>query len=309
MHFGCTLLFNSDAMATMAAQIPGLLPPNRFVFGEECWAEVAGYRMRYLRAGSGPPLVLVHGLMGYSFSWRRNLEALSRRFTVYAMDLPGIGYSERPPRGMKFDMRTVAQRLLDWMAELGISNADLLGTSHGGAIAIFMKALDQEQGRGLIRRLVLVAPANPWSRVGRKRIRVFGNPIGAYCMRMFQPALAMLRGWAIARMYGDPKKITEDTREGYDAPLHIRGTVDYLLSIVRNWGTDLVELEQAIERICEMPILLVWGTRDLVVPLPSGRELHKRLPRAELVVLEGAGHLPYEEAPEEFNRALLKYLG
>jgi pimeloyl-ACP methyl ester carboxylesterase len=297
-------------MATMEMQIPGLnLPPKRFIFGEECWAEVAGHRMRYLRAGSGPPLVLVHGLMGYSFSFRRNMEALSRKFTVYAIDLPGIGYSERPPRGMKFDMRTMAGRLLDWMAQTGISDADLLGTSHGGAITIFMTALDQEQGRGLIQRLVLVAPANPWSRVGRKRIRVFGNPVGAFCMRSFQPALAMLRGWAIARMYGDPAKVTDDTRAGYDAPLRIRGTVDYLLSIVQYWRRDMVEFERAISRIAEMPILLMWGTRDLVVPLPSGRELHKCLPHAELVVLEGAGHLPYEEAPEEFNRALLQYLG
>ena len=81
------------------------------------------------------------------------------------------------------------------------------------------------------------------------------------------------------------------------------------MGIVQQWGTDLVELRRAIESISEMPMLLMWGSRDLVVPLASGRELHKHLRRAEMVVLEGIGHLPYEEAPEEFNRLLLQYLG
>ncbi len=68
------------------ARIPGT---------EECSVTLDGVRWRYLRAGSGPPLLLLHGFMAYSFSWRFNMEALSQHFTVYAIDLPGCGFSQR----------------------------------------------------------------------------------------------------------------------------------------------------------------------------------------------------------------------
>lgn len=255
-------------------------------------------------------MVLVHGLMGYSFSWRRNLETLSRHYTVYAVDLPGIGYSERPCRGvMRFDMRSVAQRLLLWMREAGLRQSVLVGTSHGGAVATMMTEIDLLQGTGLIDRFILVSPVNPWSSVGLRRTRFFGHPFGAFCLRSLNPLVLFVRQWALTRMYGDPSKITPETRAGYDAPLSIPGTLDYLLGIVQYWRTDLIELEQALERIKDLPVLLIWGSQDSAVPLRSANELHKRWPGSELAVLRGAGHLPYEEAPEEFQEILLRYLG
>ena len=75
---------------------------------EECWMELEGARMRYLRAGSGPPLILLHGLLGYSFSWRYTLPALTPYATVYALDLLGAGFSDRP-RGIDHSMRGTAR--------------------------------------------------------------------------------------------------------------------------------------------------------------------------------------------------------
>jgi pimeloyl-ACP methyl ester carboxylesterase len=259
--------------------------------------------MRYLHAGSGPKLLLIHGLLGYSFSWRRNLQALSKHFEVYAIDLPGIGFSERPTRGaMQFDLRSIAKRLLEWMEQEGIRDADVIGTSHGGGVAMWMA----ESSR--TKKLVLVAPVNPWSRMGKKRTRFFGHPLGAFCLRMIGPMLPLVRNWALMRMYGDPSKITADTRAGYDAPLVIPGTLDYLLGIVQHWQKDISELELAIERLSGADVFLVWGDRDAAVPLSSGYELQKRLPGSELRVLKGVGHLPYEESPEEFNATVVQFL-
>ena len=70
---------------------------------EECWMDFDGIRMRYLRAGSGPPLILLHGLMAYSFSWRFTLSALAPYATLYAPDLPGAGFSDRPARDRSLD--------------------------------------------------------------------------------------------------------------------------------------------------------------------------------------------------------------
>src|SRR5215813_13300455 len=97
--------------------------------------DIAGGRMRYLQAGSGRALVLVHGLMGYSFSWRFTLPALAPHATVYAIDDLGAGFSIAP-EGMDCTMRAAAERVLQFVDAAGITDFDLLGTSHGGAVAI-----------------------------------------------------------------------------------------------------------------------------------------------------------------------------
>ncbi len=123
---------------------------------EERWITLDGARMRYLYAGSGPALLLVHGLLGYSFSWRFSIPTLAQHATVYAVDLLGTGFSDRPP-DLDCSFRASAQRLLRFMDTTGIANCDLLGTSHGGAVSMMLAALAPER----IRRLILVDPVNP----------------------------------------------------------------------------------------------------------------------------------------------------
>ncbi len=144
---------------------------------QECFATVDGARMRYLRAGSGPPLVLLHGLLGYSFSWRFTMPVLARYATVYAVDMLGSGFSDRP-QNIDPTMRGDARRLLQFVDEVGISTFDLLGTSHGGAVAMIAAALCAERAERRLQRLVLVAPVNPWSAHGQKLAPFFGNTIG-----------------------------------------------------------------------------------------------------------------------------------
>jgi len=93
---------------------------------EECWMDLDGARLRYLRAGSGPPLILVHGLLGYSFSWRYTMPALAPYATVYAPDMMGAGFSDRPA-GLDHSMRGTARRLLRFIAGLG---AGLVSYTH-----------------------------------------------------------------------------------------------------------------------------------------------------------------------------------
>ncbi|HLK34108.1 MAG TPA: alpha/beta fold hydrolase, partial [Terriglobales bacterium] len=107
---------------------------------------------------------------------------------------------------------------------------------------------------------------------------------------------------------GDPRRIPPGTLAGYAAPLAIRGAFEYPLTIVRGWREDMQNLAAALPRIAGIPTLLIWGSRDRVIPVASATRLQQQFRDCKLIVLQGAGHLPYEELPEEFNRAVLEFL-
>lgn len=262
-----------------------------------------GLSCRYQRAGSGPALLLVHGLMGYSFSWRHTLPALADQATVYAIDLPGTGFSDRSP-GMDCSQAASAKRLLQFMDQAGFASCDLLGTSHGGALAMMAAALAPQR----VRRLILVAPANPWSTYARFLISFLSSPVVAPLFLQLFPRLRILQDFYFRRLFGDTRRIRPGTLEGYAAPLRTPGSFEYGLSVLRTWKQDMSELQAAIPRIAHIPTLLIWGDRDAAVEPASAYQLQAQFQNCRLLMLEGVGHLPYEEVPEEFNRAVALFL-
>ena len=276
---------------------------------EECWMDFDGARMRYLRAGSGPPLILLHGLLGYSFSWRYTMPALAPYATVYAPDLLGAGFSDRP-RGLDHSMRATARRVLRFAEKLGLSSFDLLGTSRGGPVAMAAAAecLSAGDSKLRLRRLVLVCPVNPYSSHGRWLAPFFGTRFGASLFRVGAEHLTFLFPYWHGRLYADRSKIPPGTLEGYKAPLAIPGLFEHGLSIVRTWTADLRDLEALLPELTSIPTLLMWGSGDRAVYASSMGRLARHFANVQTVVFPGVGHLPYEECPEEFNRALIEFL-
>ncbi len=270
--------------------------------------ELDGARMRYLRAGSGPALILLHGLLGYSFSWRFTIPTLARYFTVYAPDMLGAGFSDRPA-GLDHCMGATARRLLRFIAALGVSSFDLLGTSHGGAIAMTAAAQCLYRDSDLrVRRLVLVAPVNPYSAHGRRLAPFFASRFGAALFRLTVPRMTFLFRYAHRRLYADRSNIAPGTLDGYMAPLAVPGLFEHGLSIVRTWTQDLQQLEATLPKLKNIPTLLMWGSRDSAVYASSATRLAKHFSNSQVIVFPGIGHLPYEECVEEFNRALIDFL-
>jgi pimeloyl-ACP methyl ester carboxylesterase len=277
---------------------------------EECWIEIDGARMRYLRAGSGPGLILMHGLLGYSFSWRFTMPALAPYATVYAPDLLGAGFSDRP-RGLDHSMRGTALRLLRFADKMGLRSFDLLGTSRGGPVAMTAAAEGLDAvggGKSRVRRLVLVCPVNPYSRHGRRLAPFFGTRIGAALFRSVIGGRPSIYPYWHGRLYADRSKIPPGSLQGYKAPLAIPGLFEHALSIVRTWTSDLRELETLLPKLAPIPTLLMWGSKDPAVYVSSLPPLVRYFPNSRVVVFPGVGHLPYEECPEEFNRALIEFL-
>lgn len=264
--------------------------------------------MRYLRAGSGPAVVLLHGLLGYSFSWRFTLPVLAQHATVYAPDMLGAGFSDRVS-GMDCRLNSLADLMLEFLQSIGVSDFDLVGTSHGGAIALLAAAKCADATSSCRpKRLVLVAPVNPWSRHGRSWAPFLGSPIGSFLFLHGIAQRAWLPGLALRRLYGDPARIPSGTIEGYTKPYQIPGSFEYGISVARCWTAGLRDLESALPKIADYPTLLIWGNRDRAVDPNSAAPLKKVFKQCELIMFDGVGHLPYEEAPDEFNRVLLNFL-
>jgi pimeloyl-ACP methyl ester carboxylesterase len=270
--------------------------------------EIEGCRMRYLRAGSGPPLILLHGLLGYSFSWRFTFPALAPYATVYAPDLLGAGFSDRALT-LDHSLRATAKRVVRFAEQLDLSSLDLLGTSHGGGVA--MMAAEEFLAPGSkvrLNRLVLVAPVNPYSSHGKWLAPFFGTPFGGALFRLTIPRMTFLFPYWHQRMYGNRDHIPPGTFEGYKAPLAIPGLFEHGLNIVRTWKRDLAELETALPKLESVPTLLMWGSLDPAVYASSARPLAKFFSNSRTLIFDGVGHLPYEECPEQFNRALIEFL-
>lgn len=270
---------------------------------EERWATLSGYQMRYLCAGNGPPVLLIHGLMAYSFSWRLTIPALAPIRTVYAPDLLGTGFSEHPA-DLDSGLNAQAARLWKFLDDLGVKTTDIVGSSLGGGIAVRMAAISPER----VNKLVLAAPINPWSRHGLWITRALATRSGR---RTFMSALPLIRAtgnfW-LKRLYGDPKRIAPGTLEGYAAPLEQKSSWQYGMSIIRHWRESMRQLQADYSALGDKPTLLVWGDRDPAVLPQSAGAILERMPNARLVMLPGVGHIPYDEAPEAFNRALTDFL-
>jgi pimeloyl-ACP methyl ester carboxylesterase len=295
-------LYKTSALAVATAE-----PSDKSC--QECWMQIDGARMRYLQGGSGPPLILLHGLLGYSFSWRYTIPALASYATIYALDLLGAGFSDRP-KGLDHSMRATALRVLRFGDQLGLDRFDLLGTSRGGAVAMSAAAesMAASNGKSRIKRLILVCPVNPYSAHGRLFAPFCGSRVGTPLARAVLEHAPFLHSYFHERMYGDRRRIRPGSLEGYKAPLSIPGLFEHALSIARTWTADLRELEQILPKLAPIPTFLMWGSKDTAVYPSSLKPLQRHFPNSSSIVFPGIGHLPYEECPEEFNRALIDFL-
>jgi pimeloyl-ACP methyl ester carboxylesterase len=267
-------------------------------------AEIDGQRIRYYQSGNEPQLLLIHGLLGGSFCWRFSLPVLAQRYRVCAVDLPGLGPSQDP--GTDCSMSCQAEHLLAFIGQMGWKDLSVLGSSFGGAIAMLLAARDLQTSRR-IRSLVLSAPVNPWSDFGRHRIRRLSTALGGYFLRAVLPISQPCHRMAVRRMYGDPNRMPPDALEGYRTSVLQPGRAKNVLTALRNWQKDIESLRKIIPQL-KIPTLLIWGERDLAVDPRSAVALRQHLPNAEVKLIPGAGHLPFEEVPEEFNGVVMEFL-
>jgi pimeloyl-ACP methyl ester carboxylesterase len=259
--------------------------------------------MHYLRAGSGRPMLLIHGLVGSSVNWSHNIATLAREAAVYAIDQINMGKSQRVP-GLDASLEATADRIAAFMDAMELPQADIVGHSHGGAVGLMLAARHPER----VRSLMLFAPANPYSSLDNLVVRFYSTPIGRLLARTAPHLPAQVHRFALGRMYGDPARIAAGSLEGYTDGMRVPGTIRHILAIVRGWFADMTALKTALPWAASVPTLLVWGDRDRAVDPASAMQLQRVLWQSELRILRGGGHIVFQEMPEETNRIMLDWM-
>lgn len=253
-------------------------------------ARVNGVGLHYIDRGSGPPVVLIHGFGGHTFSYRRNIPALAGHHRVIAVDLMGFGYSERPEHA-DYSLTAQAQLVLGLMDELGIDSASVVGHSMGGEVAMRVAEAAPER----VQNLVLVASVS-----GDRFPTLPPTPI----IKPFMPLLSRLTArFLLKRGFYDRTKLTDEVREGYRGPRRVRGFMDGIYQLMRDARHDP---KIAYDRITQ-PTLILWA-RGEKLPGSMLTRLRNHLPRSEVRYIEEAGHLLLEEQPDAVNREILRFI-
>ena len=260
---------------------------------EERFAEVKGVRMRYFVGGSGPPLVLVHGLGGAASNWTELAPLLVGRHRVLAPDLPGHGGSTALPAVA--GLEPFADRVALVAEREAMLPAPVVGHSLGGMVVLRM-ALRQPDA---VPALVLAAAAglSVGSIWGRNMLSVFstirpGRLAARYRSRVSRSPLLRRLVFGFVSV-ADPAGLTDEAVEGFLAAQLLH--------------TDVGSAWRALDAI-RCPVLVLWGAEDVQLPLDDAFEYTRRL-RARLRVIPGCGHLLIGESPEACDRAIEDFLG
>jgi len=282
--------------------LEGTKPIEELADADSRFVEINGLSVHYKTSGQGEPVfVLLHGFGASLYSWNAVMPPLGDLGTVIAYDRPAFGLTERPLEWegeSPYSPQAQVDLLLGLLDRFGVEQAILVGNSAGGTVA--MNFTLQHPDR--VQALILVDPA------------VYGGggaPRGTRWllrtpqMRHLGPLIArqiQTRGPELIRLaWYDPTRISEETLALYKKPLQ-----------VENWDRALWELTLASQesdlanRLDEftLPVLVITGEADKIVPTEQSIRLAEELPDAQLVVIPQAGHLPHEEQPAAFLEAV-----
>ena len=265
-----------------------------------------GRESGYLVGGEGPVLLLIHGMAGTCENWRDVIEPLARHHTVIAPDLPGHGLSAGGSGD--YSLGNLASGLRDLLLVLGHERATLVGHSLGGGIAMQFSYQFPE----MVERLVLVSSGGLGLEVSPV-LRAAALP-GADLFIAATASAGQKIGGAIGRGLSKvgmkPAADVAEVARGYGSlaePDRRKAFLATLRSVVGTEG-QRVSAADRFYLAEEVPVLIVWGARDPIIPVGHGEDAHRALPGSRLEIFDGVGHLPQVEQPGRFITVLEDFL-
>ncbi len=274
-----------------------------------------GYRVRYQAAGStGPAVILIHGFGGSSDHWRKNIAELAASHRVFAIDLIGFGFSDKPaPQAFDYTFENWADQVLAFGQDVVGEAAFLIGNSIGCIVALQSAVRSPQSCLGVAMLDCSLRLLHERKRQTLPWFRQMATPIFQQILALrpvghfFFAQIAKPKAVAnfLKQAYGDPATVTDELVDVILTPAFEPGAADVFLSFIQYSQGPLAEdLLPQMQR----PVLILWGEADPWEPIEMGRSLANYEAVEDFISLPGVGHCPQDEAPELVNPLLLEWM-
>jgi pimeloyl-ACP methyl ester carboxylesterase len=297
-------------LALLAATFGALAAYDRPPAAPGAWLEAAGlearhatvdgHRLRYVRAGSGPAVVLVHGFASSLYTWKDVIPALAAGHDVVALDLPGFGQSDQPA---DLSFEDFPRAVLGLMDLLGIGKATLVGNSMGGATAALVAAEMPQRVDALV--LIDAAGFNLGPSERPRVVSFAMSRAGSLLARL--PGKRLVVEASLRQVFHDGAHVTPERLSEYLAAALRPGTLPAIRSLDASSAGRQAVVAQSLPRI-RARALVLWGDDDRWIPIAHADRFVAAIPGARKAVIAACGHVPQEERPEEVARLLVEFL-
>jgi pimeloyl-ACP methyl ester carboxylesterase len=270
---------------------------------------IHGYRRAYRVAGSGPAILLIHGIGDNSTTWSTVQSKLAQRFTVVAPDLLGHGKSDKPRAD--YSVAAYANGMRDLLSVLEIDSVTVIGHSLGGGVAMqFAYQFPQ-----LVNRMILVGAGGVTKEVN-VALRIASLPMGSEALALLRLPLVLPALQAIGRISGG---LFGSTDVGRDIPNMLRILADLpeptasaafarTLRAVVDWRGQVVTMLDRCYLTQSVPVQLIWGSKDSVIPVSHAEMAHAAMPGSQMEIFQGSGHFPFHDDPDRFVEDVQKFI-
>jgi len=275
---------------------------------DSLFIDLDGLTIHYKKMGAGEPVyILLHGFGASTYSWREVMPPLSQAGTVIAYDRPAFGLTDRPMPGewqgpSPYSYAYQTEMVIRLMDDLGIEKAVLVGNPAGGTVAAAAALKYPQRVTGLVLVDAAIYMDNPSSPLlGWLRKTPQANRLGPLFTRN-------IRTWGLDFLktaWHDPSRITPEIYENYQKPLQVNNWDKALWELTRDSGRE--DITGKLDQF-QMPVLVITGDDDRIVPTAQSLKLAAAIPGSQLVVIPACGHVPQEECPQAFMQALQKFV-
>lgn len=253
-----------------------------------------GINISYIDRGSGTPMLLIHGFGASSYSWRHIINRFADEYHVFAFDLKGFGFSDKPDDS-SYSVKDQSSIIKRFIEENCLKDVILVGHSFGGAVSL-LTCLDLGESENTIKSLILLDSAS-YEQDFPYFIQILSIPVLNRLSLTLIPAKINARV-LLKKAFFDDSKVTEEMVNSYAYYIGLVGSHNALITTSQQIiPEDIASIMQQYKEI-KVPALVIWGERDEIIPLSIGQRLARDIPIAKLETISDCGHIPHEECPE-----------